>query len=88
MQALLGLEHVHRAGLIHRDRDTAFSVASAIFRDQGFDVTAIDGSAGLAAEAQARYGLEVEVMLFEPASTVNTGDGPDTARTVRELRRI
>jgi mannose-6-phosphate isomerase-like protein (cupin superfamily) len=31
---------------------------------------------------------EVQVLLFEPASTVNTGDGPDTARTVRELHRL
>lgn len=31
---------------------------------------------------------EVQVMLFEPVSTVNTGDGPDTDRTVRELERL
>lgn len=28
---------------------------------------------------------EVKVVLFEPASTVNTGDQPDSERTVREL---
>ncbi len=31
---------------------------------------------------------EVEVLLFEPASTLNTGSAPDDARTVRELERI
>lgn len=30
---------------------------------------------------------EVEVVLFEPASTLNTGDARD-ARTVRDLKRI
>jgi mannose-6-phosphate isomerase-like protein (cupin superfamily) len=31
---------------------------------------------------------EVEVLLFEPASTLNTGSAVDDARTVRELERI
>ena len=29
-----------------------------------------------------------KIMLFEPASTVNTGDGEETDRTVRELERL
>jgi len=31
---------------------------------------------------------EVEVVLFEPAGTLNTGDAPESDRTVRELRRL
>ena len=31
---------------------------------------------------------EVEILLFEPASTLNTGNLVDDARTVRELERI
>lgn len=33
-------------------------------------------------------GDECKVMLFEPASTLNTGDGADSDRTVRELETI
>lgn len=33
-------------------------------------------------------GEECKIMLFEPASTVNTGDGEETDRTVRELERL
>lgn len=33
-------------------------------------------------------GDECKVMLFEPASTLNTGDGADGDRTVRELETI
>ena len=31
---------------------------------------------------------EVEVLLFEPASTLNTGDAPESDRTVRALSRL
>jgi mannose-6-phosphate isomerase-like protein (cupin superfamily) len=31
---------------------------------------------------------EVEILLFEPASTLNTGNAEDDARTVREPARI
>ena len=31
---------------------------------------------------------EVEILLFEPASTLNTGNAVDDARTLRELERI
>jgi len=31
---------------------------------------------------------EALVMLIEPVSTVNTGDGPDTDRTKRELQTV
>jgi mannose-6-phosphate isomerase-like protein (cupin superfamily) len=31
---------------------------------------------------------EAHVLLFEPASTVNTGDGPASERTVRTINRI
>ena len=35
------------------------------FRELGFQVTAFDGSAGLAAEARRKYGIEVTVGRFE-----------------------
>jgi mannose-6-phosphate isomerase-like protein (cupin superfamily) len=31
---------------------------------------------------------EVEILLFEPASTLNTGNAEGDARTVRDLDRI
>ncbi len=31
---------------------------------------------------------EVEIVLFEPAGTLNTGDAPESDRTVRDLRRL
>lgn len=31
---------------------------------------------------------EVEVVLFEPAGTLNTGDAPESDRTVRDLKRL
>jgi len=31
---------------------------------------------------------EVEILLFEPASTLNTGNAVEDARTLRELERI
>jgi SAM-dependent methyltransferase len=49
--------------------------ASAEMRDAGFDVTAIDGSTGLAAEAKKRYNLDVQVMRFEDFAYENTFDG-------------
>lgn len=36
----------------------------------------------------ASEGTECQVMLFEPGSTVNTGDGTQSDRTVTELERI
>jgi len=39
--------------------------AAARLREAGFDVVAMDASAGLAAEATARYGIEVTVAPFE-----------------------
>lgn len=49
--------------------------ASAVMRDAGFGVTAIDGSAGLAAEAKKRYNLDVQVMRFEDFAFRNAFDG-------------
>ncbi len=49
--------------------------ASVAFRDAGFDVTPVDGSAGLAAQAKARHDLDVEVMKFEEFSFENAFDG-------------
>ena len=42
---------------------------------RGFDVTPTDGSAGLAAQAQARLGRPVKVMLFEELEAVSAFDG-------------
>lgn len=49
--------------------------AAAWFRDQGYDVTAIDGSAGLAAAARRDYGLDVRVARFEDLSDEAVYDG-------------
>ncbi|MHA1527815.1 MAG: class I SAM-dependent methyltransferase [Alphaproteobacteria bacterium] len=39
--------------------------AAHVFTGQGFRTSALDGSAGLAAEARRRYGIEVRVARFE-----------------------
>ena len=49
--------------------------ASVVLRDAGFDVVPVDGSAGLAAQAKARHGLDVQVLAFEEFSFVNEFDG-------------
>ncbi|MEM8792815.1 MAG: class I SAM-dependent methyltransferase [Pseudomonadota bacterium] len=43
--------------------------------DAGFQTTAIDASPGLAAEAKARYGVDVDVMAFEALDAVEAYDG-------------
>lgn len=45
------------------------------FRSMGFEVSAVDGSEGLAAEAKRRYGLNVKVMQFDAFSDVDAYDG-------------
>jgi SAM-dependent methyltransferase len=42
---------------------------------EGFRVSALDGSAGLAAEAQRRYGIAVRVMRFEELADDGLYDG-------------
>lgn len=49
--------------------------AAARLRDLGFAVSATDGSAGLAAEAKARYGIDVTVAPFEALADVAAYDG-------------
>lgn len=49
--------------------------AAAWLRDRGYRVSATDGSAGLAAEAMARYGIEVTVAPFEALSDIAAYDG-------------
>lgn len=61
--------------------------AAAVMRDAGFDVTAIDGSAGLAAEAHKRYGLDVTVMRFEDYAFTDTFDGVWAAWSLHHARR-
>ena len=48
--------------------------AAAHFRDNGLNVTALDGSAGLAAEARARYGIDVTVAPFESLDAISAFD--------------
>lgn len=45
------------------------------FKSMGFQVTGTDGSAGLAAEAKARYGIDVIVGRFEEFSETRAYDG-------------
>ena len=45
------------------------------FKGQGFRVSALDGSAGLAGEARRRYGVEVRVARFEELDDVSLHDG-------------
>lgn len=49
--------------------------AAARFRDLGFSVRALDGSAGLAEEGRRRYGLEIEVCRFEEFNAEAAFDG-------------
>lgn len=48
---------------------------SRLFRDAGFHLTLVDGSAGLAAETEARTGLPVRVQLFQDFCDPPTYDG-------------
>lgn len=48
---------------------------SRLFRDSGFRLTLVDGSAGLAAETEARTGLPVRVQLFQNFCDPPTYDG-------------
>ena len=48
---------------------------SAQLRDAGFAVTAVDGSAGLAAEVKRRWDIEVRVMRFDALDYVDAFDG-------------
>lgn len=49
--------------------------AAARFRDAGMNVTAMDGSSGMAALAQERYGLDVLVKPFADLSADSEFDG-------------
>ena len=49
--------------------------ASHAFKGRGFRVSAFDGSAGLAAEARRRYGVEVRVGRFEELDEVGLFGG-------------
>ena len=48
---------------------------SRLLRDAGFRLTLVDGSAGLAAEAEARTGLPVRVQLFQDFNDLPSYDG-------------
>ncbi|MDH3659753.1 MAG: methyltransferase domain-containing protein [Alphaproteobacteria bacterium] len=51
----------------------------------GFQVTAVDGSAGLAKEAQERTGLEVRVLRFEDLDYIEAFDGVWAAATLHHV---
>lgn len=61
--------------------------ASAALRDAGYTVTALDGSAGLAAEAKKRHDIDVQVMRFEDFAFVDTFDGVWAAWSLHHARR-
>ena len=48
--------------------------AAGEFASRGFNVTAVDGAPGIAAEAAARTGLDVKVMRFEDLADRNAYD--------------
>lgn len=75
-------EHEDELFLVHRGRFTME------FRDRAIDVG--EGEflvVPRGVEHRPVAENEVEVILFEPASTLNTGDARDE-RTVRDLKRI
>lgn len=49
--------------------------AARAFRDHGFSITAIDGSAGLADEARRRYNVDVSIVRFDAFADVDRYDG-------------
>lgn len=61
--------------------------ASAALRDAGFEVRPIDGSAGLAAEAKARFDLDVTVMPFEDFDARDAYDGIWAAWSLHHAQR-
>lgn len=61
--------------------------ASVVLRDAGFDVVPVDGSAGLAAEAKVRHGLDVQVLAFEDFSFLNEFDGVWASWSLHHAKR-
>jgi len=68
------LAHVPAGGAV-LDLGCGSGWAAAHFAEQGFVVTAMDGSQGLADEARARYGVDVIVQPFEKMEWENAFDG-------------
>lgn len=62
--------------------------ASAVMRDAGFNVTSIDGSSGLAAEAKRRFGVDVQVMRFEDFAFQEAFDGLWAAWSIHHAPRV
>lgn len=59
---------------------------SAQLRDAGFVVTAIDGSAGLAAEAKQRWDIDVRAMQFDELDFVDAFDGVWASASLHHAR--
>lgn len=59
---------------------------SAQLRDAGFAVTAVDASAGLAAEVKRRWDIEVRVMRFEALDFVDAFDGVWASASLHHAR--
>ena len=59
---------------------------SAQLRDAGFVVTAVDGSAGLAAEVKRRWAIDVRVMGFDQLDDINAFDGVWASASLHHAR--
>jgi SAM-dependent methyltransferase len=59
---------------------------SAQLRDAGFVVTAVDASAGLAAEVKRRWGIDVRVMRFEDLDFVDAFGGVWASASLHHAR--
>ena len=59
---------------------------SAQLRDAGFAVTAVDASAGLAAQVKERWDIDVRVMRFEALDLVDAFDGVWASASLHHAR--
>ncbi len=77
----------------HADADEMFLVWRGRFRME-FRAGAVEVGPGQflvvprGVEHRPVATAEVELLLFEPAGTLNTGDAPESDRTVREPKRL
>lgn len=57
------------------DLGCGIGTAAAQMRDTGFDVVAVDPSTGMAAEAKARFSLDVQIATFDIVPELGLFDG-------------
>jgi len=77
----------------HDDEDELFLVVQGSLRIEFRDGVAELGEGEMVVvprgvEHRPVADKEAHVLLFEPASTVNTGDAPESERTVRSVERL